>query len=144
MKHTADSSPHAASDAVAAVHGGHEERDVTFRPIVIGSLVMVGFLVFSFFFVHWLLAVMGKQETALSPRANPLAAQYGRRVAPEPRLQAHPRQDLLDMRKREDAVLNNYAWIDESAGSVRLPIGRAMELLAKRGLPSRPVKEAQP
>ncbi len=56
---------------------------------------------------------------------------------PEPRLQVAPQLDLADMRAREEAELHNYGWIDQKAGVVRLPIDRAMELMAQRGLPVR-------
>ena len=35
-------------------------------------------------------------------------------------------------------MLNNYTWIDQAAGTVSLPIDRAIELTAQRGLPVRP------
>ncbi len=41
------------------------------------------------------------------------------------------------MRAAEDQVLNSYRWIDQSAGIVGLPIDRAMDLVAQRGLPVR-------
>ena len=41
------------------------------------------------------------------------------------------------MRRAEDALLKNYGWIDQKTGIVRIPVDRAIELLAKRGLPAR-------
>ena len=41
------------------------------------------------------------------------------------------------MRMAEDAALNSYGWVDKSSGSVRIPIERAMEILAKKGWPAR-------
>jgi len=38
-------------------------------------------------------------------------------------------------------LLEGYQWLDEDAGVVRIPIERAMELLAERGLPSRSAAE---
>jgi hypothetical protein len=34
--------------------------------------------------------------------------------------------------------LNSYGWVDQQAGIARIPIDRAMALLAQRGLPTRP------
>jgi hypothetical protein len=59
------------------------------------------------------------------------------RLPPQPRLQATPRIDLQDMRAAEDKILNHYAWVDQSQGVVRIPIDRAMDLLARKGLPAR-------
>ena len=49
--------------------------------------------------------------------------------------------DLKEFRAGEDAILNDYGWVDPEKGIVRIPVERALELVAKEGLPSR--KEAQ-
>ena len=41
------------------------------------------------------------------------------------------------MRAAENKILHSYGWIDEKKGVVRIPIERAMELTAQRGLPVR-------
>ena len=56
---------------------------------------------------------------------------------PGPRLQVKPEADLAAFRAREDEELNHYGWIDRKAGVVRIPIERAMDLIAQRGLPFR-------
>ncbi len=54
-------------------------------------------------------------------------------------------QDVADLHAREDLLLNNYSWIDQSKGTVRIPIEKAMELIAQRGLPvAPPVETEQP
>jgi len=47
-------------------------------------------------------------------------------------------QDLVDLHAREDLLLDNYSWVDQEHGKVRIPIARAMELIAQRGLPVAP------
>ncbi|MFN0100460.1 MAG: hypothetical protein ACKV2U_00055 [Bryobacteraceae bacterium] len=50
-------------------------------------------------------------------------------------------QDLLDLRAKEDQTLNSYGIADKAAGTVRLPVSRAMELVlaeAKEGKPKYP------
>ena len=57
---------------------------------------------------------------------------------PKPNLQIdddHAERTALFAAQNEK--LNSYAWIDRSNGIVQIPIERAMELLAQRGLPSR-------
>jgi hypothetical protein len=55
---------------------------------------------------------------------------------PTPRVQTDDgNQDVADLHAREDLLLSNYTWVDESKGTVRIPIERAMELIAQRGLP---------
>src|SRR6266536_424126 len=55
---------------------------------------------------------------------------------PTPRLQTDDgNQDISDLHAREDLLLENYSWVDQSQGKVRIPIERAMELIAQKGLP---------
>jgi len=63
---------------------------------------------------------------------------------PTPRLELDDgNQDLADLHEREDLLLNYYSWIDRSKGTVRIPIERAMELIAQRGLPVAPAEQQQ-
>lgn len=58
---------------------------------------------------------------------------------PTPRVQTDDgNQDVADLHLREDLLLDNYTRIDGQAGKVRIPIERAMELVAQRGLPVAP------
>jgi hypothetical protein len=64
---------------------------------------------------------------------------------PTPRLQNDDgNQDVVDLHAREDLLLNNYTWVDEAQGKVRIPIERAMELIAQRGLPVAPPVNVEP
>lgn len=54
-----------------------------------------------------------------------------------PQLQIQPPVDLKQFRAHEEAELSSYGWIDRTAGVVRIPIARAMDLLLERGLPTR-------
>ncbi len=63
---------------------------------------------------------------------------------PTPRLQLDDgNQDVANLHKREDLLLNNYSWVDQSKGVVRIPIERAMELVAQQGLPVAPAVQTQ-
>jgi len=53
-------------------------------------------------------------------------------------------QDVADLHAREDILLDNYTWVDQSKGKVRIPIERAMELIAQRGLPVAPAVQTAP
>jgi hypothetical protein len=66
-----------------------------------------------------------------------------RRLPPMPRLQSAPISDLNDMRAAEDQILTGYGWVDQQHGVVRIPIERAIDLLAQRGIASRPQNEPQ-
>jgi len=125
-------------------HGGHEKTDIIFAPIVRASLILLVVIVAVFGLVRVTLQQMGRYEAENSPRANPLAEARGRRLPPEPRLQTDPVQDLQDLQASQAAQLSTYGWVDSTRGVVRLPIDRAMDLIAQRGLPHRAAGEGQP
>jgi hypothetical protein len=56
-------------------------------------------------------------------------------LPPEPRLQRSPSSDWREYSKAQQAELNRYAWVDRQKGVVAIPIDRAIELVAQRGLP---------
>ena len=57
---------------------------------------------------------------------------------PQPRLERNERVEINDFRLQEEQTLNSYGWVDQKAGVVRIPVERAMELVAQRGLPTTP------
>jgi hypothetical protein len=64
---------------------------------------------------------------------------------PTPRVQTDDgNQDVADLHAREDLLLDNYSWADEAHSKVRIPIERAMELIAQRGLPVAKAVEQAP
>lgn len=64
---------------------------------------------------------------------------------PTPRLQLDDGyQEIADLHAREDLLLTNYSWADGSAGKVRIPIDRAIELLAQHGLPVAAAEQTGP
>jgi hypothetical protein len=55
---------------------------------------------------------------------------------PEPRLDIDDgNQSTADLHAREDLLLDHYSKTPEEGNAIRIPIGRAMELIAQRGLP---------
>jgi hypothetical protein len=55
---------------------------------------------------------------------------------PEPRLDIDDgNQSTADLHAREDLLLDHYSRSAEEGNSIRIPIDRAMELIAQRGLP---------
>ena len=111
----------------------YEVRDVAFRPIAIAAagLVLLAVVTIGLMFgVDRLLSARAAEESA---PASPLAATYGQQAPPAPRLQNDPRRDLEALRARETAQLETYGWVDRAAGRVRIPVDRAMALLAEEG-----------
>jgi hypothetical protein len=57
---------------------------------------------------------------------------------PQPRLERNERLEINEFRLREEQALESYGWVDQKAGVARIPIDRAMQLIAQRGLPTTP------
>ena len=65
------------------------------------------------------------------------------KLPPAPTLETTPVQDLKAIRAAEEQLLTSYGWVDREKGLVRIPIARAIDLLAQRGLPSRPQDQVE-
>lgn len=116
--------------------GRHEERDLSLRLIVTFAVSLAVFGAASHFF---LIALFGRYREREDRRDTPPPPLREARVEPPPpRLQPNPGVDLEALRLREEPQLNSYGWIDRDRGIVRIPIDRAMKLVAERGLPARP------
>ena len=129
---------------------GFERQDLGSRPIYgfLVSLVIIGVLVY---FTVWgifrvLDAYFTKNEAPPSPMVQQQAGTptravpegYVEKTFPEPRLESNERTELNDFRLGEEQTLNSYGWVDQNAGVARIPITEAMQLVAQRGLPTRP------
>jgi hypothetical protein len=114
--------------------GGHERTDTGVKIIVYSALGLAVGMVIVCLTVVGIFRGMQKvmpHDARISGIANP------NRMPPEPRLQPHPADEYQALRRHEDEVLNHYGWVDQKAGVVRLPIDKAMDILAKRGFPTK-------
>jgi hypothetical protein len=71
------------------------------------------------------------RESSTSKTAAKIQHQF-----PEPRLEDNEVTEINDFRYQQDETLSSYGWVDQSGGVVRIPIDRAMQLIAQRGLPT--------
>jgi hypothetical protein len=55
-------------------------------------------------------------------------------VPPLPRLQVQPVRHWKDFHAAELDRLSTYGWMDRTSGAVHIPIDRAMDLVAERGV----------
>ena len=114
--------------------GGYEHRDTDARIIVYSALGLVVGMVLVCLFVVGLFREMQKVMPVDHPTssiANP------NRIPPEPRLQPHPAEEYKALRQHESDVLDHYGWVDQKAGVVRIPIDKAIDIMAKRGFPTK-------
>ncbi len=127
-------------------------QDLGSKPIFafIISVVVIGVLVYYVIWgiFHFLDAYDRKNQKPMSPmvqveqdtRETDLAKTHEKiqQQFPEPRLEDNERTELNDFRYSEEERLNSSGWVDQSAGVAHIPITRAMELIAQRGLPPTP------
>jgi hypothetical protein len=127
---------------------GFERQDLSAHGIIafLMSLVVGGVLVY---FVIWgLYHFLDARQRSRQTQVSPLVKQVetDTRIVspdeikkfPQPRLERNERTEIRDFRLQEEQTLNSYGWLDQKAGLVRIPIERAMQLIAQRGLPTTP------
>ena len=110
---------------------GHETKEVSV-PFVLASLsaLIIGAFLCS-------LLVVGIFQFFKNTYHPDEAAKASQQVIPPaPRLDAHPAEELRTIHSREDHILSSYAVIDQKQGIVRVPVDRAIDMLAQKGVPS--------
>ena len=129
-------------------HASYERQDLQVSGILYFLLALVvatGLCVFS---LRGFYAFLDHHERASQPAVNPLvtnvpedtrriAPGYPQSAFPDPKLEEDERGQLNSIRMREEQELYSYGWVDEKAGTVHVPIERAMDLIVQRGLPVR-------
>jgi hypothetical protein len=114
---------------------GYEQRDANVRMIV----WFAAGLIISAVVIHLAIAGLYKvfEKQYPSPDAPSRIALDPKPIAPAPQLQTNAQVDLAKYEDEENKKLNSYGWVDRNAGVIRIPIDRAMDLVAQRGLPTR-------
>ena len=134
-------------------HGTEFEReDLSSRGVfafMIG-LAITGLVIY--FIIVGMYSFLDKYERAQMATASPLVAGSGAasRVVTKdyvekefkengaPMLEDNERGQFSDFLMNQEKHLNSYGWVDEQGGVAYIPIERAMELTAQRGLPVLP------
>ena len=120
----------------------HEESDVAIRPLatflvsLVAGIAVVALVTAGTF--RWFYATTNLEQEII-----PVI------VAPEepftaPELQVLPRYDLATFRANEAKILDATEWIDRNHGIVRIPVSRAIDLVAERGFPDWPKMDVVP
>jgi hypothetical protein len=152
--------PASQAPKLDAEHPGYEVEDVNVRGIAVFLAGLFGTVIIFFFFCYgmgkvinnlwvkqdgtatkWTIDAknvpLGKGSNLKSNAA--IEQQQLQQVANnfmEPRLDIDDGlQATADLHAREDLLLENYSLVDGQPGTIRIPIERAMELIAQRGLP---------
>jgi hypothetical protein len=132
--------------AESAASGSRRAREEGYEPsdLRIGGVLLV---------VGGSLAVLALTGLALwgmvlwfaaeSERPSVTSVERARIETPPPLLQSAPKTDLAEFRAHEEAMLQSWHWVDQTAGVAQIPIERAMQLLVERGWPQ-PDRPASP
>ncbi|MFB3904813.1 MAG: hypothetical protein ACE15E_15280 [Acidobacteriota bacterium] len=116
---------------------GHEVTDA--NPKVLAyALVGLALLLIFVFVAMWLLFIYFDSRAEKAETGRP--SQWGQvdYRPPEPRLQTSPAEDMEKMREREERLIHSYGWVNKASGIVRIPVDRAMDIVAAKGLPKLP------
>ena len=137
----------------------NHRHGVEFEHEDLGSRGIFGFMiglvisgVVIYFIITGMYSFLDKYEQSQMSASSPLvkaedAAKVGERRVTEdyvrnkfkennaPLLEVDERGQLRDFVLDQEKQLNSYGWVDEKAGVAHIPIERAMELTAERGLP---------
>jgi hypothetical protein len=125
MDHSIEHSPNGSS--------GHEHRD-TGVGLIAASAAGLAVVVLAVFLLMWgTFNLLKNDEQKNDVSLYPLAPST--QIPPQPRLQEHPWEELQQLRARENKELSTYGWQDQKAGIVRIPINRAIDMVAEKGLP---------
>jgi len=135
MPHTGEIGGHCTADTSRQPHGHYESYTLDIRPLALFGVGLATLVVVSFLLMGWLFAYLSEHRAR--QEVPPMRLMAEPQPPLEPRLQVAPHADFLKLRAAEDAVLHSYAWVNRDAGIVRIPIERALALLAERGLPAR-------
>jgi len=136
MAHTEGSGAPGSPPSPAVLAAGHEPNVVSARGVV---RFLAGLAVGTAFFAALVFGVFQLLKRDARSEDRPIPSNVARqlaRVPPAPRLEDRPLATRAQLNARENAILGSYGWVDRKAGTVRLPIDRAMDLISRRGLPA--------
>jgi hypothetical protein len=124
-----------------------EQQDLSAKGIFSFLFGLAVFGVIIHFVLSGMYGLLDRYEQRHQPPLNPLATPVESRSRqvppnarlkfPEPRLEVNERTELTGVILQQEERLNSYGWMDEKSGVVHIPIERAMQLIAQRGLPTR-------
>jgi hypothetical protein len=114
---------------------GHEANTLRVRGLVGFAAALVGVTVLVLVSLSFVMREFSGEEKQLESLALPrFAGDSG--GFPAPRIQPDPAEELIKMKREDLGRLNDYGWIDRAAGIAHIPVERAIDILAEKGLPT--------
>ena len=126
---------HKREKPIVHEHGiaGYDTKDVVGKKLAAAFALLAVVTIVSAFVALWAWKRWEAKQSSGAVAALPTAE--ARALPPLPRLQTVPQLDIKAMRAAEHGTLTSYAWLDKQAHIVRIPIDRAMDITAEKGLP---------
>lgn len=124
---------HAIEPNTNGAGSGHEHREANLSIIIWGAVGLVVATIIIMVLVWGMFNILKKtdQTESAEQQVSPLAIPG--QLPPEPRLQVRPYEELQVLRAHEEDVLSHYGWQDQKNGIVRIPIDKAMDIVARQG-----------
>jgi len=136
MAHTSQTGPGAdphTDHGLESVAVNHEVTDIPLDGLTRAAVISVVFIAVVMLLMWGAWGFFLGQARSTDPGKPAMAAEdFGQRLPETPRLQSVPGSDLTAYRAEQAAKLNGLAWVDQGAGTVRMPIGAAMRLIVTR------------
>jgi len=125
-------------------HGDYERQDLAPSGILYFLATLGVATILCLFGLKGLYAYLDHREKAGQPAVNPLitnvpadtrhvAPGYPQTAFPSPKLEEDERGQLNGILVNEEQKLYSYGWVDEKAGTIHIPIERAMDLVLEHG-----------
>jgi hypothetical protein len=115
----------------------HEQQDVNIWAIGKVGIGLAVTTILSLFLVLGVFRYLEQQDQASQPVTPAGVEVQQNKLPPQPRLIENEPEDLNQVHTGEDQTLSTYGWADPQHTHVRIPIDKAIDQLAQRGLPSR-------
>ncbi len=116
---------------------GHERNDVSTRGVVRFLVALAVSAVVIQLGIWGMFRILARQSRSQDRPLTSSVARAMKRLPPAPRLEDRPLAPRTKLNAQENARLTTYGWVDKNAGTVHIPIDRAMDLLSQRGLSER-------
>src|SRR5215510_2547727 len=150
-----DYNPHHGHDPHDPDHGQVESSSLSPKPVLLFLAVLFIATAFVFFVVKGMDWGFRKLDESRQEQYATEVKTQDRKLPPSPMplLQGAPGRDstatkdkptdlpleaMENLRKETDKIINSYGWVKEGEGIAHIPIGRAKEMIAEKGLPLLP------
>jgi hypothetical protein len=113
---------------------GHESNVFAFRPLLGFAVVLIVTLALVYFALGFFMRQFVADSKAGQAKKPALYSDDSGQF-PKPNNQVLPKIDLATLRARERKILDTYGWVNREKNLARVPIDRALEIVAQQGLP---------